>query len=187
MPRGRELYNLATFIGKALAILSTFELVLSCILTLLHLIEQSHTAALRFVCSFIAPVPHFLCPRVFMNVCACVFHPPTLSLHPLTLQSHLFSRPLSFSLFLSSVVIVVVAFSEVFILQTPCLYLLLARWPELSRTSLTTEILCVPEFFTSYNSFSLSFYYSLSLSVTFYFSLAVSILTTMANLNNWAH
>lgn len=129
MPKGREFHNLAAIQWEPLAILSTFELVLSCILTLLHLIEQSHIAALRFVCSFSPFCAHT------NGKSLSIFHFHFIS----AFHSHFqFGFAASIPLFF-----VCVAFSEVFILQTPCLYLLLAHWPELSRKSFdrTLEIL----------------------------------------------
>lgn len=102
---------------EPLAILSTFELVLSCILILLHLIEQSHIAG--HYASFALPL-----------------------LATLSHSRHFFDSKISLSLALAlSSFFAMPYISEVFILQTPCLYPLLARWPELSRKSLATEIL----------------------------------------------
>lgn len=89
---------------EPLAIWSTFELVLFCILTLIHLIEQSHMGSITL-------------RLLFFSLCS------------LSLRMPFF------------VVAVSVVYSEVFIFQTPCLYLLSARWPKLCRRSLATEML----------------------------------------------
>lgn len=127
---------------KPLAILSTFELVLSCILTLLHLIEQSHIAPLRFVCSF---------PLSFSySLSLSCTHSYAQNLYR-SFVCILFSKELSIAgfcslklfhpfLFLSLALLFCGICGSFYFANTLFVSIVGSRWPELSRKSFLTKL-----------------------------------------------